>query len=55
MDNATQAEEIIDKFIKKVENKELNKNEAVKELMARPEINQYFDEDDLTLIFDFEL
>ncbi len=54
-DKITIGEEIIDRYLQKLKDKEINKEQAVIELMNHEEISNSYDKQDIELIIDFEV
>lgn len=54
-DKVTIGEEIIDRYLQKLKDKEINKEQAVIELMNHEEISSSYDKQDIELIIDFEV
>lgn len=47
-------EEIIDEYVKKIKSKEIDKDQALTDLMNNKNVSDYFDKADIELILDFE-
>ena len=47
-------EEIIDEYVKKIKSKEIDKDQALTDLMNNKNVSDYFDKVDIELILDFE-
>ena len=53
-DNVTIAEELIDEYVNKIKLNEIKKKDALTFLMNNKNVNEFFDEEDIKLILDFE-
>ena len=47
-------EVIIDEYVKKIKSKEIDKDQALTDLMNNKNVSDYFDKADIELILDFE-
>ena len=47
-------EEIIDEYVKKIKSKEIDKDQALTDLMNNKNVSDHFDKVDIELILDFE-
>tara|TARA_B110000444_G_C18697819_1_gene527471 strand:+ start:748 stop:924 length:177 start_codon:yes stop_codon:yes gene_type:complete len=47
-------EVIIDEYVKKIKSKEIDKDQALTDLMNNKNVSDYFDKVDIELILDFE-
>ena len=47
-------EVIIDEYVKKIKSKEIDKDQALTDLMNNKNVSNYFDKEDIELILDFE-
>ena len=47
-------EVIIDEYVKKIKSKEIDKDQALTDLMLIKNVSNYFDKEDIELILDFE-
>ena len=47
-------EVIIDEYVKKIKSKEIDKDQALTDLMNNKNVSDHFDKEDIELILDFE-